>query len=277
MHHELPLATISQLKRDFTNLGVEPGQTIMLHISVKAIGWIIGGPDVVLDVLLQLLTPNGTLMMYAAWEDRTDHWREWPTERQSAYLAECPPFDPATSRANRKWSILVEYLRTKPGACRSDNPGASMVAVGAKAQWLTNNHPLQYGYGPGSPLEKLCEIGGQVLQVGVPLSTVTLLHYSEHMANVKDKRIVKYLAPILQNGQLTWVEIEEFDTSKGIVNWNEDYFARIIQEYLASGKGNSGRVGAAQSRLFDAADLRRYATEWMERTFSAHWQSETRT
>lgn len=268
MQHELPLSTASQLTRDFTNLGVGPGQTIMLHVSVGAIGWVVGGPDVVLDVLLHLLTPKGTLMMYVAWEDRTDHLRDWPAERKAAYLAECPPFDPATSRANRKWSILTEYLRTRPGACRSGNPGASMAAVGAKAQWLTDNHPLHYGYGQGSPLAKLCEIGGQVLQVGVSLSTVTLLHHSEHMANVCDKRVVRYPAHILQNGQPTWVEIEEFDTSTGIVDWDEDYFSVIISEYLAAGRGKSGKVGAAQSYLFDAADLHRYAIEWIERTFA---------
>lgn len=269
MQHELPLVTVSQLTRDFTNLGVGPGQTIMLHVSVGAIGWIVGGPDVVLDVLLHLLTPEGTLMMYVAWEDRTYHLRGWSAERQAAYLAECPPFNPATSRANRKWGILTEYLRTRPGACRSGNPGASMVTVGAKAQWLTDNHPLQYGYGPDSPLAKLCEIGGQVLQVGVSLGTVTLLHYSEHMADVCDKRIAKYSVPILRNEQPTWVEIEEFDTSKGIVDWDEDYFSVIIGEYLAAGRGNSAKVGTAQSHLLDAADVHRYAVEWMERTFAA--------
>jgi hypothetical protein len=29
---------------------------------------------------------------------------------QQAYIEECPPFNPATSRAYRKWSILTEYL-----------------------------------------------------------------------------------------------------------------------------------------------------------------------
>src|SRR5512136_1108623 len=253
---KLPLVTYSQLVRDLTRLGVAPGQTVMLHASVQAIGWIVGGPDAVLQALLDVLTPTGTLAMYVACEDRTDHWAEWSPERQAAYGAECPPFDPAASRANREWSILTEYLRTRPGARRSANPGASVAAVGARAGWLTENHPLQYGYGPGSPLAKLCEAGGYVLQIGVPLSTVTLLHYSEHMAAVPDKRILRYLAPLLRDGRRAWVEVEEFDTSRGIVDWEGgDYFAAIVQEFLASGCGQSGMVGAAQSHLFDAAAL----------------------
>jgi len=265
MKSELPLVTHSQLVHDFENLSVAAGQTIMLHVSVRAIGWIVGGPDVVLQVLLDLLTPTGTLAMYVAWEDRTDDWPEWSPERQAAYRAECPPFDPATSRANREWSILTEYLRTRPGACRSANPGASVAAVGAKAQWITENHPLQFGYGPGSPLAKLCAAGGQVLQVGVSLSTVTLLHYSEHMAAIPNKRTVRYPAPTTQDGQRVWVEIEEFDTGRGIVDWEGgDYFAAIVRDFLAAGHGRSGTVGAAQAYLFDAAALHEFAVQWMQ-------------
>ena len=265
---DLLLVTHSQLVRDLTRLGVAPGQIVMLHVSVRAIGWIVGGPDVVLQALLDVLTPAGTLAMYVACEDRTDHWPEWSPERRAAYHAERPPFDPATSRANRKWSILTEYLRTRPGACRSANPGASVAAVGARAAWLTEAHPLQYGYGPGSPLAKLCEAGGYVLQVGVLLSTVTLLHYSEHMAAVPGKRTVRYSVPVLRDGQRVWVEVEEFDTGQGIVEWEGgDYFGAIVQDYLASGGGRSGMVGAAQSYLFDTAALHQVAVRWMERTF----------
>lgn len=268
MESEVPLVTKGQLLRDLADLGVSPGQTIMLHVSVRAIGWVVGGPNVVLEALLDRLTAEGTLMMYVAWEDRTDHLREWPVDRQEAYLAECPPFDPRVSRANRRWSILTEYLRTWPGACRSENPGASMAAVGRRARWLTENHPLRYGYGVGSPLARLCEIGGRVLQVGVSRDTVTLLHYSEHVAAVPNKRIARYPAPIVQDGRRVWVEIEEFDTSKGIVDWDGDYFSAIVTEYLAAGKGRSGKVGAAQAHLFDAADLHEYAVKWMEKTLS---------
>ncbi len=86
----------------------------MLHASVKAIGWVVGGPDVVLYGLREVLGPQGTLMMYVGWEDNLYDLVTWSDERRRAYLEECPPFDPTTSRANRNWSILTEYLRTTP-------------------------------------------------------------------------------------------------------------------------------------------------------------------
>ncbi len=268
MEQRTPLVTKSKLMEDLRKLGLSPGQVVMLHASVKAIGWVVGGPDVVLQAILDILGPDGTLMMYVGWEDDPFSLPEWPEEYQRAYLEECPPFDPQRSRANRKMSILTEYLRTWPGALRSNHPEASVAAVGAKARWLVEGHPLNYPYGPGSPYAKLCEDEGKVLLLGAPLNTVTLLHYAETIAHVPGKRVVRYRMPVLQEGKRIWVEIEDIDTSRGAFDWEGgDYFEAIVQEYLALGKGRSGKVGAADSYLFDAAELVRFAVEWMERTF----------
>lgn len=263
---QLPIITKSRLIKDLKQLGLTPGMAVMLHVSVKAIGWIVGGPDMVIQVLLDLLSPKGTLMMLASWEDSPYDLPGWPEEKQRAYLGECPPFDPHRSRAYRKWSILCEYLRTWSGAYRSNHPDNSFVAVGFLARWITKDHPLQYGYGPGSPLAKLCEANGKVLVLGSPIHDITLLHYAEHMARVPNKRIVHYKMPVLQNGKRTWVEIEEFDTSRGIVDWQGDYFETIVREYLSYGKVCSGKVGAAQSYLLDAGDLTEFGIQWMEKT-----------
>jgi len=264
---ELPIITRSRLVEDLGKLGVSSGQTVMFHASVKAIGWIVGGPDVVIQALLDVLGSEGTLMMYVGWEDSSYNLEEWPEDRQRAYLQECPPFDPATSHAFRKWSILTEYLRTWPDAFRSSNPEASCAAVGAKARWITEDHPLQYGYGPSSPLAKLCEANGKVLLLGAPFSTITLLHYAEHMARVPNKRIVHYKMPVLRDGRRVWVEIEEFDTCGGILPSAEEYFQILPREYLSSGKGHSGKVGDTQSYLFDAADFVQFAIQWLENRF----------
>ena len=265
---ELPPITRSRLVTDLRKLGITEGDTIMFHVSVKAIGWIVGGPDIVIQALLDVLGHQGTLMMYVGWEDSPYDLARWPENLQRAYLEECSPFDPATSRAYRKWSILTEYLRTWPGAYRSSNPEGSCVAVGAKAQWITENHPPQYGYGPDSPLAKLCEAKGKVLLLGASFGSITLLHFAEHMANVPNKRIIQYRMPILRDGQRVWVDVEEFDTCGDVLPNAEENFQIIPREYLASGKGHSGKVGMAQSHLFDAADFTRFAIQWLERKYS---------
>lgn len=263
---KLPPITRSMLVKDLRKLGVLAGDTIMLHASVKAIGWIVGGPDIVIQSLLDVLGKEGTLIMLVSWEDSPYELAEWPQDVQKAYLEECPPFDPATSRAYRKWSILTEYLRTWPGAFRSNHPDASFVAVGVLARWITENHPLQYGLGPGSPLAKLCAVKGKVLLLGAPLNNITLLHYAEHVAKVPNKKTVQYKMPLLRDGKRVWVDIEEFDTN-GMLLGMKEYFEAIPREYLSSGKGGLGKVGAAQSYLFDAPDLVSFAVKWLERKY----------
>ncbi len=262
------LNTRRQLAHDFTELGLTPGTLVMVHASMRAIGPVLGGPDVVIHALLDVVGDAGTIMMYVDWENALQGLLEDSLTEilGQQLLEELPPFDPQTSRARRAYGILPEFLRTWPNAARSGNPGASVAAIGKHAKWLCADHPLQYGYGPGSPLAKLVQAEGKVVLLGSPLGSVTLLHYAEHMARLPNKRVIRYREPILVQGTKQWIEFEEFDTGQPVVaGVDEDYFAEIVTAYLKDEKGRSGIVGKAQSYLLDAAELQRYAVEWIER------------
>lgn len=239
----------------------------MVHSSMRAVGPILGGPNQMIEALLDVVGSAGTVMMYVDWEDgaqsytRTD--RETPP---SPKLMEAwPPFDPMKARADRSYGVLPEFLRTWPGARRSGNPGASVAAVGARADWICADHPLDYGYGPGSPLAKLVEAGGRVLLLGSPLENVTLLHFSEHMARLPNKRVIRYREKLLREGRAEWVEIEEFDTGDPVVDAApEDHFEQLVGAYLEERDVPKGKVGRAESYLFDAEPLHRFAVGWLE-------------
>jgi len=63
MNEEEQFHSISSLSDDLKKLGLEPGATIIVHSSLKAIGRVIGGPVSVLLSLEQTLTDSGTLLM----------------------------------------------------------------------------------------------------------------------------------------------------------------------------------------------------------------------
>jgi aminoglycoside 3-N-acetyltransferase len=254
----------SRLRADLAALGLRPGDTVMLHASMRAIGPVMGGPNTVIATLLEALGPDGTLMMYVGWHDLPDFIDDLPPEERDAYEREYPVFDPATARANRDHSILAEVVRTWPGARRSLNPEASMVAIGAAADDLTRDHPRDYGYGAGSPLARLVNRGGRVLLLGAPLDTITLLHYAESVARVRGKRTVRYRYPALVDDQRVWIAVEDFDTSEPHAAYS---FEGIAREYLATGRGHAGTVGRGPAYLFDAADLTTFAVGWLEERF----------
>ena len=63
--------TQSALERALVSLGLESGQVVMLHASAKAVGRVMGGPDVILKALLDTIT----LLHYAEARARLRHKR----------------------------------------------------------------------------------------------------------------------------------------------------------------------------------------------------------
>jgi len=257
--------TRRQIADDLRALGVRPGDLIMSHESVRSVGWIVGGPREVGGAILDAIGPGGTWMKYVSSEDSTYAIATFPPEIQRTYRESFPPFDARTMPAHRKWGILTEYLRTWPGAVRSNHPDASFAAVGPLANALLDNQPLNDAMGEGSPLERFLEHNGKVLLLGSPLSDVTLLHYTEYKADLPVKRRVQYEAPMLDaEGRTVWVTVDELD-SNGIVDYEGgDYFEALVTEFRDRGLGSTGAVGHASACLFDGRALNAFGKQWME-------------
>jgi aminoglycoside 3-N-acetyltransferase len=246
----------------------------MVHTRMSAIGWVVGGSETVVRALLDVLGPEGTLMAYASWEEHVYRLTERPREHRDAYLAEPPVFDVSTAEVDREYGRIPERVRTWPGAERSAHPEASVVAVGARAKWLTEAHPQEDSYGKDSPFARLVEAGGQVLLLGAPLETVTLLHHAEAIAGVADKRRVTFKIVVGERGRAAERTFTDIDTSDGAFPYeelglDEDPFAAIARAALAAGIGVRGHVGQAQSHLFPAHQLTVFAVSWIEDRFAA--------
>ncbi|MFB2881802.1 AAC(3) family N-acetyltransferase [Floridanema aerugineum] len=55
--------TRETLKNDFHQLGLQPEMTIIVHSSLSSLGWVCGGSVTVIQALMDIITPNGTLVM----------------------------------------------------------------------------------------------------------------------------------------------------------------------------------------------------------------------
>jgi aminoglycoside 3-N-acetyltransferase len=253
--------TRSQLRA----IGMETGDAVMLHAGMRAVGPVLDDPDTLIGAVLDAIGAEGTLLTYVDWNaqypDAVDAEGRVPESLKSGI----PPFDPRSSRACRDHGVIAEFIRTWPGAFRSGNPGASCAAIGAKAEWFTAEHPLDYGYGERSPFARLVEARGKVLMVGAPLDTMSILHHAEHLARIPGKRIRRLETPLLIDGRVEWRMIEEFDTSDPVVEGlAPDYFATIVAEFLRTGQGRRGRIGDADSVIVPAADIVKFGVDWLE-------------
>ena len=174
--------TRSALREDFMRLGVREGDLLMVHASVRAVGPIVGGVNVLVQALFDSICDQGTLTAYVDFEPFFDDGED----------SGIPVFDKRIAHAARDHGVLHETLRNWPGALRSDHPDAGVVAIGPLAPWITADHPFRYGYGEGSPFDKIVQSKGRVLLIGAPLDTITLLHHAEHKARLPAKRVHRY-------------------------------------------------------------------------------------
>lgn len=258
--------TRASLADDLRRLGLKAGDAVMVHAAMRKAGRLLNGPDALIWALRDVIGPAGTLLSYADWDAVYDELLDAEGRAPEPWRRHVPPFDPAASRTSRDHGVIAEFIRTTPGALRSGNPGASMTALGARAEWFVADHPLDYGYGEGSPLAKLVEAGGKVLMVGAPFDTMTLLHHAEHLAAIPGKRVRRYEVPLARPYGVEWRMIEEFNTSHPVVEGlAEDYFDDVVRDFLAAGRGAQARIGDAPSLLVDAAEICAFAVKWLER------------
>ncbi len=255
------------LGKQLNAMGLGAGDAVMVHAGMRSVGPLLNSPNALIGAVLDEISKESTLLWYVNWdehyEDALDESGRLPGELKS----EIPPFDPQTSRASRNHGVFAEFVRTTPGAKPSANPGASVAAIGARAEWFTADHPLNYGYGPASPFAKLVSVAGKILLVGAPLDTISIVHHAEHLARTPGKRIRRIEVPLRINRETEWQVIEEFDTAEPVVERLEaDYFKTIVEAFLRTRGGNRGRTGP--SVLLPAAELVACAAEWLEQRFN---------
>lgn len=257
------MRTRAELAAALTALGLAPGDVVMVHAALRRVGPVLGGGDAVIAALRDSVEPDGTIAAYADWEADYEDLLDEHGRVPMWWRAHVPPFDRKWSRAIRDNGIFPELLRTTRGTVASGNPGARVVAVGSRAEWLTADHPIDYGYGPGSPFAKLAQVRGKVLMLGAPLDTMTLIHHAEHLADIS-KRVLRKEVPFATEDGTDWHMVEEFDTADPPEGFADEYFGTIVEAFLAAGQGARGKVGDADSVLVDAAPMLAFAVEWIE-------------
>jgi aminoglycoside 3-N-acetyltransferase len=242
---------------------------------MSALGRVIGGAETVIRALLDAVGPDGTLVAYVGWQDSPPDDLDLlaPGDRELV-LAEQPVYDAAVGRARRDHGRVAEAVRTWPGAVHSGHPEAGVAAIGRDAASVSLPHPLDDAYGPGTPYARVVERAGQVVVLGAPLDTVTLVHHAEAVARVEGKRRVAWRCPLLRDGKREWRTLDDIDTSAGALPYDGitggvDYVEYFARAALERGAGRSGPLGAGTGHVLEARGLTEGAVELIEAAFGS--------
>jgi aminoglycoside 3-N-acetyltransferase len=252
--------TRESLAHDLGALGLAPGMTVIVHSSLRSLGWVCGGSVAVVQALIDVVTQAGTIVMPTHTTDNSDPepWQAPPVPESWWQIIRdhTPAFDP-TVTPTRKMGRIVETFRTWPGALRSNHPQASFAAWGCHAAAIIAHHSLAFKLGEGSPLRRMYNLGGSVLLLGVGHDSNTSLHLAEYRAH--GATMTTESAALLEHGQRVWRTFPDIEL-------DSDQFPALVVDYLAQGGAErTGLVGSAPAILVPQRPLIDFGVNWLNR------------
>ncbi|WP_252699143.1 aminoglycoside N(3)-acetyltransferase [Natronosalvus vescus] len=253
--------TVTSLVDDFQNLGIEAGDTLLVHSSLSALGWVCVDAQTVVDALMTVVTEEGTLVMPTHSTQYSDPsvWSNPPVPESwiETIRTQRPPYRPETT-PTRGMGAIVEAFRTYPAVRRSAHPTLSFAAWGANAATIVDDHPLDNGLGEDSPLARVYNLDGSVLLLGVGHESNTSLHLAEYRAAI-DQPATENVAPVLEDGERVVARYTDIETD------TEDFPDLGVAFEAEDGADvRSGTVGAADATLLPQRPLVDFAVDWLE-------------
>lgn len=154
-----------------TGLGIIKGDIILLHSSLRSLGYIEGGAHTLINSILRIIGEEGTLAVPSLTGKREDS-KENP-----------PIFDVAKTPC---WTgIIPETFRKTNGVIRSYHPTHSVAALGKDKHIITGGHEKSNSpCDKESPYYKIAANKGYILLIGVDQESNTSIHSCEEISNV---------------------------------------------------------------------------------------------
>ena len=242
-----------RLRSDLAALGIDQGTTLLVHCSMRRIGWVEGGAATLRDALLSLVDERaGTLVVPAQTRSKSQTSAEFleavaglDAAATSAFLDALPGFDREKS-PTEGMGALAEAVRLHPRAYRSAHPLTSFAAIGKSAREVCESHPLDCLLGKQSPLGALYELGAQVLLLGVGFDKCTAFHLGEDVVSNEERRYTCKIGD-------SWEVFDDLAHQDGDFTELGRRFAERRPRSV-----RAGRVGSADALVFpvqDAADF----------------------
>lgn len=166
-----PHVTREDLVQGLQGLGVQPGDILFIHSSLKSLGFVEGGPTTVIQALQDVVGAEGTLLL-------PTYYQPGGTIQRTCEL---PGYEFDIRKHGTSMGRLPEAFLATAGVARSLHPTHSVSAWGQHARWLTEAHHLAPSvFGEGSPWQRFAELPqAKVLGLGISMGPVTFYHLLE--------------------------------------------------------------------------------------------------
>jgi aminoglycoside 3-N-acetyltransferase len=214
--------TVTDQLRD---LGVRPGSVLLVHTSFSSLRPIDVDPDGLIDALIDVLGPDGTLVM-PSWAQEDD------------YL-----FVPEHSTCREDLGVVADTFWRRSDVIRGDHPFA-VAARGPLAHEIAGAPFVLPPHAPDSGVSRVHDHDGWVLLLGVDHDADTTIHLAELLSGVPYRR-PKYVL-VLEDGRPKRIDYGENDSCCRGFNMVGGWL--LTRGFQREGKVGGGRAILARSR-----------------------------
>lgn len=231
--------TKTVLKEQLTQMGLQHTDTVLIHSSMKTIGEVEDGADGVLDVWQEYFE-EGLLLL--------------PTHTWANVNVDNPIYDPANTESCV--GLLTNMFRKRPGVVRSLHPTHSMAAYGkGAAEYVAGEEFCNTPCTPGGCYDRLRQVNGKILLVGVGHERNTFIHSVEEVLNIPNRLADKpmELTVCMPDGSRRKVYMRKHYNPQQ-PHISED-FVKLNQAFLDCGVVKEVQFGDAKCLLCDARGI----------------------
>lgn len=238
-------------------LGIEAGDSIIVHSSMRSLGWVAGGPQSVVEALMEVVTAEGTIVMPAQSTDNSDpeYWMNPPVPQEwhEQIRQNIPAYDPQLTPLRAMGKIAETFLRHL-AVVRSPHPSHSFMAFGKYAAEWMETHPIEDSFGERSPLGKMINNEVKIVLLGVDYDSCTALHLAE--ARQQHITSSRQGAAMSVDGKREWVEYAMLDA-------DSERFPEIGAAFELIHPIKEGKVCQADVKILPMKELIEFGVEWL--------------
>ena len=240
------MLTKNDLVREFQAIGLQAGDTLLVHSSYKSFGGVAGGPQTVIDAFLEVIGPEGTLVM--------------PTFNFNFCKGE--PWDVRTTPS--QMGAMTNMVRERPDAKRVFHPIYSFAIVGKHAEFMTKDC-YKSSYEKDSVFGKLQEVDGKIMVIGLAYNdSMTFYHHVEELEGVDYRYLKDFPGMVTDEDGNTYEDTFQMlvrDIDQG-VHTMVDPMGALMEE---AGVITVRKIGEAKVSLMNAVEAYEFTAREMRR------------
>lgn len=231
--------TLDDFVEGFQKLGLSSPDIVLVQSSFAVFRNTLGGPKTIIEALLKVLGPGGTLVM------PTFNWDDFGEKKIYSKRSTRP-----------QTGILCEMLMSWEGCRRIYHPIHGFSLVGARAEALTRKVKNESSFESSSLFGELHRFNAKILLLGVTYSQgFSFFHYIEEQVGVPYRKFLTLSGAVEeQDGTVREMSMKYY----GRLNMNIRYSLDKVQPVLEESQPplvRIGKIGMGTLKVMNAGDV----------------------